>query len=256
MREPAGLPQPVHPPGHLEHSSRVPSGSPPSCSARDLVWSYPCAASGLTTSDNRLLATRIVLVRHAAIDTGRRLCGSLDISLSAVGRAELEALLRRPARADVPDALFTSTLQRATTVARALGRVWTIDPQPVAWAREIHCGDVEGMPLDQLRRCFSELWARNEAQREDTFSWPGGETYAEFRGRVVEGLDDAAARYPSGRVVIVTHAGVISQVLGRFKNRAACVWKPDRPDPLTATEVLWTKGAPRAVLSFNDRDWY
>jgi broad specificity phosphatase PhoE len=110
--------------------------------------------------------------------------------------------------------------------------------------------------LEQLQRQFPELWTRNEVQREDTFAWPGGETYAEFRSRVVEGLNGAAARYPSGRVVVVTHAGVISQVLGVLKTRPCCVWKPDRPQPLTATEVLWTDGAPRAVLSFNDPDWY
>jgi acyl-CoA reductase-like NAD-dependent aldehyde dehydrogenase len=45
-------------------------------------------------------------------------------------------------------------------------------------------------------------------------------------------------------------------VLGVLKTRPCCVWKPDRPQPLTATEVLWTDGAPRAVLSFNDPDWY
>jgi broad specificity phosphatase PhoE len=198
----------------------------------------------------------MVLIRHGAIDTHSRLCGSLDLPLSPVGRAELEALLRRPSRAEVPDALFTSTLQRATAVARELGGVWGIEPQPADWAREIHCGDVEGMPLNQLQRRFPALWSRHEAQGEDTFAWPGGETYAEFRSRVMRGLDGAAARYPSGRVVVVTHAGVISQVMGVFKRRPACVWEPDRPHPLTATELLWTEGAPRAVVSFNDPDWY
>ena len=202
------------------------------------------------------MATRMVLIRHAAIDTRSRLCGSLDVSLSAVGRAELGALVRRPVRAEAPDALFTSTLQRATAVARELGRVWGIAPQRADWAREIHCGDVEGMPLEQLQRQSPELWSRNEAQREDTFAWPGGESYAQFRARVLVGLAAAAAAYPSGRVAVVTHAGVISQVLGVIKGRPACVWEPDRPHPLTATEVLWENGGPRAVLSFNDPDWY
>src|SRR5687767_4811634 len=38
--------------------------------------------------------TRIVLVRHAAIDNGSRLCGSLDVPLSAAGRDQVRALLR------------------------------------------------------------------------------------------------------------------------------------------------------------------
>jgi broad specificity phosphatase PhoE len=141
-------------------------------------------------------------------------------------------------------------------VARELGRLWGLVPEPVDWAREIHCGDVEGMRLDELQRRFPDLWTRHEAQLENTFAWPGGETYADFRSRVLAGLARAAAGHSGGRVMVVTHAGVISQVLGVVKGRPASVWQPDRPQPLTATEVLWADGAPRVVLSFNDPDWY
>ena len=112
------------------------------------------------------------------------------------------------------------------------------------------------MPLGRVQREFPDLWTRNQAQVEDAFAWPGGETYAQFRARVVAGLAEAAATHPSGRVVVVTHAGVISQALGVVKGRPACVWAPDRPRPLTATEVVWAEGAPREVLSFNNQDWY
>ena len=202
------------------------------------------------------MATPLTLIRHAAIDTEARLCGSLDLPLSAAGRAEVHALLRRAPRADAPDALFTSTLKRATEVADALGRAWRLAPHPADWAREIHCGDAEGLPLDQLRRDHADLWARNAAQEDDTFAWPGGETYLEFRRRILAGLDRVARAQACRRVAVVTHAGVISQVLGAIKGRRACVWEPDRPRPLTATTVLWEDGAPRAVLSFDDRDWY
>jgi broad specificity phosphatase PhoE len=112
------------------------------------------------------------------------------------------------------------------------------------------------MLLDQLQRQFPDLWHRNQTQTDETFAWPGGEAYTDFRARVLAGLDRAAATYPAGRVVVVTHAGVITQVLGVVEGRPACIWEPDRPRPLTATEVLWDEGAPRAVLSFNDPDWY
>jgi alpha-ribazole phosphatase/probable phosphoglycerate mutase len=202
-------------------------------------------------------ATRMILIRHAAIDTHSRLCGSLDVPLSAAGRARLHALLRRRrAHARVPDVLFTSTLRRAVEVARELGRAWDLEPRPTDWAREIDCGEFEGMPLQRLQGAFPALWSRNHAQVEDTFAWPGGESYIQFRARVLSGLAAAADAYRSGRVAVVTHAGVIAQVLGVIKGRAACVWEPDRPDPLTATEVLWENCGPRAVLSFNDPDWY
>jgi broad specificity phosphatase PhoE len=137
-----------------------------------------------------------------------------------------------------------------------LGRVWRLEPQAIDWAREIDCGEFEGMPIEQRQRDFPDLWIRNKVQAEDTFAWPGGESYAQFRARVLAGLAAVANTCRSGRVVVVTHAGVISQVVGTVKGRPACVWEPDRPRPLTATEVLWENGGPQAVLSFSDSEWY
>lgn len=200
--------------------------------------------------------TRIVLVRHAAIDTAGRLCGSLDLPLSTVGRTQLEVMLRGPLTTPAPDALLTSPLRRAREVAVALGHRWSTPPQSVDWAREIDCGRLEGVPLELIRRDHPEVWARNEAEADDTFAWPGGETYAAFRARVAAGLDRAAMACAGGTVVVVTHAGVISQVLGMLKHRPPCVWRPDRPRPLTATEIVWQDGAPRALVSFSDADWW
>lgn len=202
------------------------------------------------------MVTRLVLIRHAATDPGGRLCGSFDVPLSSVGRGQLDALLTRPRRSAVPDALVTSTLSRALDVAAVLERAWNLRRSEADWAREIHCGEVEGVPLGQLQRELPELWARNEGQADDAFAWPGGETYAQFRRRVIEGLTATVATYVGGRVAVVTHAGVISQVLGVIRRRPSSVWSVERPAPLTATEVIWNNGGPSAVVSFNDPDWY
>jgi broad specificity phosphatase PhoE len=112
------------------------------------------------------------------------------------------------------------------------------------------------MPLEVLQRTFPELWARNLAQDDEAFAWPGGEAYAEFRARVLAGLSATAAGHAGGRVAVVTHAGVISQVLSVIRHRPAAVWSLDRPDPFTSTEVTWEHGRPKTVLRYNDPDWY
>jgi broad specificity phosphatase PhoE len=211
-----------------------------------------CPSSG----HNGRVSTRITLIRHAAIDAARRLCGSWDVPLAPAGRAHVHAVLHAERKHPAPHALYTSSLMRALEVACALGRAWEIAPRLAEWAREIHCGDVEGMPLAQLQRDFPEIWARNEAQTDDAFAWPGGETYAQFRARVLAGLSATAVAHTGKRVAVVTHAGVISQVLGTIHGRPACVWAPDRPEPLTATEVACEDGRPIAVLSYNVADWY
>jgi probable phosphoglycerate mutase len=166
------------------------------------------------------------------------------------------ALLGRRATRPAPDALLTSPLTRARDVAALLAHKWAREAQTASWASEIHCGLVEGMPFDRLRREFAAVWRQNEAEADDAFAWPGGETYARFRERVVFGLQLATAAYQGGRVAVVTHAGVISQVLGVFRQRPAAVWSADRPAPLTATEIVWTRRGPSAVLAFNDPDWF
>jgi broad specificity phosphatase PhoE len=206
--------------------------------------------------DNWAVATRIVLVRHGLIDTASRLCGSFDVPLTPAGRAQIEAIVRQRPAAPIPDALYTSTLRRASDVAAVLGRAWALQPRLAEWAREIHCGEVEGMPLAHLQRTLPELWARNLAQDDDSFAWPGGEPYAAFRERVLAGLSATAAAHAGGRVAVVTHAGVISQILGVIRHRRAAVWAVDRPDPFTATEVTWENGSPTAVLRYNDPGWY
>ena len=202
------------------------------------------------------MTTRLILIRHGPTDAGSRLCGWFDVPLTSRGLAQVRAVLRSPPRRAAPDALYTSTLSRASDVAAALGRVWSLEPRAAEWAREIHCGDLEGMPFDRLKSRFPETWARNRAQNDDAFAWPGGETYAQFRARVLGGLAAVAAAHAGGRVAVVTHAGVISQVLGVVRRRRAAVWAVDRPDFFTATEVAWEQGTPAAVLTYNDPDWY
>ena len=197
-----------------------------------------------------------MLIRHASVDTSSRLCGSYDVPLNAAGRGHLRSLLRKRPTRPIPDALYASSLTRALEVSSELGAAWALQPQIVDWAREIHCGAVEGMPFEQLQRELPELWARNQEQTDDEFAWPGGETYAQFRARVLAGVQATAAAHPAGRIAVVTHAGVISQVLGVIRRRPAAVWASDRPEPLTATEVTCEGGVPSTVLTFNDSDWY
>ena len=201
------------------------------------------------------MGTRILLIRHAATDPGGRLCGSFDIGLSPSGRAALAALVQRLQGRPAPDALLTSTLLRAREVAEALGHAWNLRPQGVDWAREIHCGELEGVPIREIQRSHPDLWTRNEAQEDDAFGWPGGESYANFRRRILLGLAETAAAHPARRVAVVTHAGVISQVMGVIRGRRAAAWAPDRPRPLTATEIAWQDGAPATILNYDDPEW-
>ena len=202
--------------------------------------------------------TRLLLVRHGHIDLGPppgRLCGWLDVPLSHEGLAALDALRRRRARLPAPVALYSSPLLRARVVAETLGGLWHLTPHLDDDLREIHCGALEGAAIPQVELRHSDLWARNLAQSDETFAWPGGESYRDFRVRVLGGLARIADEHPGDRVAVVTHAGVVTQVLGAVRGRSPAVWEADRPAPLSATEVTWGNGGPDALLGFSMREW-
>lgn len=117
-----------------------------------------------------------MLIRHAATDTGGRLCGSLDLPLSLDGRRQVQALIIRRAIRAAPDALFSSPLIRARGVAVVLAQRWLLELHMANWAREIHCGFLEGKPLARIRRECADVWHHIEAQNDDTFASAIGST--------------------------------------------------------------------------------
>jgi broad specificity phosphatase PhoE len=93
----------------------------------------------------------------------------------------------------------------------------------------------------------------NLRQEDDRLRWPGGESYREFRARCLGALRSLARAHPGGRVAVVTHAGVISQVIGHITGAGAARWEAGRPGTTALTEVEWWRGSAR-VVRFDDRD--
>lgn len=70
-------------------------------------------------------------------------------------------------------------------------------------------GEWEGRPLAQISAAHPEEIGRlfNEPQY---FSYPGGESFAEFRDRVAQALRTIRSSHETGDVAVVTHGGVVS----------------------------------------------
>jgi broad specificity phosphatase PhoE len=118
---------------------------------------------------------------------------------------------------------------------------------------EIHCGEFEGRPIEDVRASYPGLWARNQAQNDEHFYWPGGETYRAFRRRVLRAIRAIAAKHAGGTALVFTHAGVVNQVLGSIAGQSAARWENYRPHNTGLTIVEWSDGGGR-VICFDDRD--
>jgi broad specificity phosphatase PhoE len=180
------------------------------------------------------------------------MCGWLDVPLTPHGQQQAECLPRALAGSGQIVALYTSSLQRAVNTALAITRCLGTTPRALKSLREISCGDLEGLPVADVQRRYRRIWQANLAQDDDAFCWPGGESYRLFRVRVLKTLERLRHPHAGGTVVVVTHSGVISQVIGSLSGEPPACWESFRPATASVTEVRWT-GDRGVVVRFNDR---
>lgn len=175
------------------------------------------------------------------------MAGWFDISLSDRGEAQVARLARAPFEGIAP-IVYSSTLPRALRTAAAAADEQRI--VPLRSLREISCGDVDGWLIDDVMTRFPELWQRNLAQDDPDFCWPGGESYRRLRNRVLRALRGIAGRHRGERVLVVTHAGAISQVVGHIEGVSPARWDVNRPPNCSITTVESSADGTLRLLEF------
>jgi broad specificity phosphatase PhoE len=107
-----------------------------------------------------------------------------------------------------PSVVYSSDLDRAHVAAKAIAPDAIADPR----LREIDRGEAEGLAFDELPAVLQ----RGLLDEPTRVRFPGGETYAELRARVVAALDEIAARHAGETVAVVTHAGALRAALAAW----------------------------------------
>lgn len=150
----------------------------------------------------------LVLVRHGrtAANAARQIAGALDVPLDDVGRSQARELAAAW-RYGTPDAVFSSPLQRAVETARLLGA----EPVRLGDLRELHQGELEGLPAAEAMARFGEVFAAF-ARDPVACRLPGGESLGECRDRALTALQRIASARDHGTVLVVTHQMVIASV--------------------------------------------
>jgi alpha-ribazole phosphatase len=167
--------------------------------------------------------TRLLLCRHARAG---------DVAAAA----QLADALR-----DLPlAAVYTSPLERAAVTAEAIAAAHRLQPVVVDDLREVDFGGADGVPFEELP---SEL-QRGLLENPTEVRFPGGESYAELRGRVTAACDEIVARHPGAEVAVVSHAGAIRAVLATWLSMAdGAVFRLDQRHA-SINVVDWTEGTP------------
>ncbi|MPZ76319.1 MAG: histidine phosphatase family protein [Deltaproteobacteria bacterium] len=202
--------------------------------------------------------TQLIVIRHGHIaanggELHAPMAGWTDLSLSPRGLLETEQLRQHLAGGMRFEAIYSSSLSRATDTARPLADAGLGPLHLCPALREINCGEMDGVPIAEIQHRFPELWRENRRQAREDFRWPGGESYREFRDRCLATVRGIAADHLSGRVAIVTHAGVISQIVGSICGLSPACWEPFRPGNASVSELAW-HGLGGVIVSFDCRD--
>jgi probable phosphoglycerate mutase len=157
-------------------------------------------------------------VRHGETDPNKagRILGNSAAPLNSTGRAQARAIARALTR-DLPFALYSSPLRRATETAGRIADALRISVTVLEELAEVDCGDIEGLTVADMRRNYPKLareWMEDAAKARP----PGGETMIEVQARVWRAVDRLRLRHNGETVVAVSHGfailAIVSTLLG------------------------------------------
>jgi broad specificity phosphatase PhoE len=194
-----------------------------------------------------------VLLRHGQtrISVEKRFGGTIDVDLTAVGRAQAQAAAER-LRGEYFDAIVVSPLKRARQTAAALAG--DLDPAVEViideGLRETDFGVFEGRTFAEARESHPDEFA---AWRADVaVPPPGGESLLATTERVRETVAKHVAARPGERLLFVTHMGPIKAATALALGVGPGVFYRLHLDLASLTTITWYGDSTAVLHGFND----
>jgi broad specificity phosphatase PhoE len=158
-------------------------------------------------------ATRLLLIRHLEPDRSvhGRAYGSLDAPLSALAVKQAAKLARALDGVHL-DAVYASPLHRALETATPLAVHRRLVPVVHEGLREIDFGEIEGSRYEEVEQGRPDLF-RSWMSDPTGVSFPGGESFADVRLRVLAAVEEIRARHRGSGVALVAHGGVTRAIV-------------------------------------------
>jgi probable phosphoglycerate mutase len=159
---------------------------------------------------------RLFLVRHGETEANRLglALGRDDVPLNERGLRQAEQVAR--ALADEPlAAVYSSPLQRALYMARAVAAPHDLPVQIEERLIEMDIGEADGLTLAEVGSRYPGLLEAWVSKEGPTQPMPGGERLVDVQERAWSAAQELAARHGDETVAAVTHNFVILSVLVR-----------------------------------------
>ena len=159
--------------------------------------------------------TRLFLVRHGeVVRQGQgKFLGFTDLGLSRRGKAQMEGLAEY-FKDKTLDQAYASDLIRTSESAGIICRDRDLQPVSCPAFREMNMGDWDGKTWEEIKINNSEI-NPGYFYNLKKFHFPGGETWSQFRTRVLKGLKILLNEGREKNILLVAHAGVNRIILAR-----------------------------------------
>lgn len=155
---------------------------------------------------------RLILVRHGeTVDNVNGVAqGWSDSPLTETGRSQVGRLAQRLKDFE-PTSIWSSTLPRALSTARAISAELSHEVHTMDDLREMNCGNWEGQSFQDVRINEKDLY--EQWVSDPSVACPGGESFNDVARRMKNAIDSIVSEERAGsRPVIVSHGTAIRLV--------------------------------------------
>ena len=190
--------------------------------------------------------TLVLLVRHGHTPTtGKLLPGrAKGLHLSDDGRKQAQVVADRIATLPKVDAVYASPLERTRETAAPIAKAHGMRVRPDKRLLEVDVGEWTGWELKKAAK--TEEW-KTVQQRPSAFRFPGGESFLEMQGRIVDAIERIRAGHPGGTVVAVSHADPIKAAAADAVGTPLDLFQRIVISPCSITAILYGDSSPIAL---------
>ncbi|MBM4256312.1 MAG: histidine phosphatase family protein [Deltaproteobacteria bacterium] len=197
---------------------------------------------------------RFLLVRHGETTWNQesRWQGQADVPLSDAGRVQARLLAQRLLTEGRQfHAMYASDLSRAFETAEILGQTLGVPLSPDSGWREMNIGVWSGLTTAEVMARHAVEWERLRAGED--LPRGGGETFAQFQGRLIQSAQLLAQRHNGEQIVIVTHGGAVRAFLLHCRNLPTTKFREiDKIGNTGVSEVTFALEGETIIHSVND----
>jgi probable phosphoglycerate mutase len=190
--------------------------------------------------------TLVLLVRHGHTPTtGKLLPGrAKGLHLSDDGRKQAQAVADRIATLSKVDAIYASPLERTRETAAPIAKAHGLRVRSDKGLLELNIGDWTGWELKKAAKTAE--W-KTVQQRPSAFRFPGGESFLEMQGRIVDAIERIRVQHPGGTVVAVSHADPIKAAAADAVGTPLDLFQRIVISPCSVTAILYGDSSPIAL---------